>query len=76
MRASEVVDLVNFDVQRECDIVTQQFKPGIAQQVQHVIAAAGKKIVHAENIVPVSEKPLTQMTAEKTRPACYQNTGT
>jgi hypothetical protein len=71
----QIVDLIHFNVEWKGHVVPQQFETGISQQMQNVVAAAGKEIIYAKNVVTIREKSLTQMTAQKTCSTGNQNTG-
>jgi hypothetical protein len=60
-RASEIVDLVDFNIQGLGDIVSYDFEPGIAQQFIDVTAGAGKKIVDTKNFAALLKQDITQV---------------
>src|SRR5262245_55080536 len=70
---SEVVDFVDLDIKRECDIVAHQLEKLVIEKMFDIFASAGKKIIDAQNICAFREQPLTKMRAEKTRPTGHQN---
>ena len=47
-RASEVIDFVDFDIERKGHIVPQELKAGIADQMLDIPLGAGEEIVGAE----------------------------
>jgi len=54
-RTGEVVDLVDFDIEREADIVSHRLEVRIAEKMRDVILAPGKVVVDAEHVVPLFE---------------------
>ena len=63
--ASQIVDLVDLDLERINDIMPDQLKPGIVHQMLDVRFAAGKKVIQADHIVIRSDQPLAKMGAKK-----------
>ena len=72
--AGEIVNLVDFDIEREADIVTHQFEARMGQQAMHVVTCARIEIVDAEDLMPIVQQALAQMRAEKARAAGHQDT--
>jgi hypothetical protein len=72
-RTGQVVDLIDFEVDRVDDVVTDAFKMGISQQMADVVLAAGEKIVEAKEILSLCEKPLAEVRSEKAGAAGDQN---
>jgi hypothetical protein len=60
-RASQVVDLVNFDVKGKGDVVPNEFKVRISEQVGNVVTRSGEEIIHAQHVVPLSNQSLAKM---------------
>ena len=50
-RTGQVVDLIDFEVDRVDDVVTDAFEMGISQEMADVVLAAGEKIVEAKDIL-------------------------
>lgn len=46
-RASEIEDLINLDVERMANVVAQALKMGMVDQMAHILAVAGIKIIDA-----------------------------
>jgi hypothetical protein len=61
--ACEVVNFIDFDVKRKTDVVAHQFKARIGEKGENVRFASRKKIIDAQNVIPFSEKPFTQVGA-------------
>ena len=72
-RAREVVDLVDFDVERKRDVVAHQLEVGVGGEVREVLLAAGEVIVHAQHVAARREQLFAQMRAEKAGTAGNQN---
>jgi hypothetical protein len=50
--ASKVIDLIDFHVQREGHVVTDQFEPFVAQKMLDVCACAAEEIIDADYTRP------------------------
>ena len=72
-RTGQVVDLIDFEVDRVDDVVTDAFKMGISQQMADVVLAAGVKIIEAKELLSLCEKPLAEVRSEKAGAAGDQN---
>jgi hypothetical protein len=48
--AGQVVDLVHLQHQALRDVVADQLKVGLADQLRNVVLAAGEKVVHADDL--------------------------
>jgi hypothetical protein len=57
----EIENPVDFNVQREADIVAQGFKVGITQEMNDVGTRAGKKIIHAQHLIAARQQSLTEV---------------
>ena len=64
-RTGQVIDLIDFEVDRVDNVVTDAFKMEISEQMTDVILAAGVKIVEAKEVLSVCEKPFAQVRSEK-----------
>ena len=72
-RASEVVDLVDLDVEREAHVMTHKLETRMVVKVVDIAFGAGEKIVDAENFVPFREQPVDQMRSQETGATRNQN---
>ncbi len=59
--ASEIVNLIDLDIEREGDVVAHELETGVIQQVRDVAPSAGKIIVHAQDFVPIGYQAITQV---------------
>jgi hypothetical protein len=50
--ASEIVDLIDFDVQREGHVVTDQFEPWVPKKMLDVCARTAEEIIDADYTGP------------------------
>src|SRR5438105_5981997 len=64
-RAGEVVDLVDFDIEREGDVVPHRLEVRLLQQMRDIVFAAGEIVVGAQDVVSPRGQALAQMRAEK-----------
>jgi hypothetical protein len=62
------------DVIRLVDINFPEFEPRFAIQVADVASAAGKQVVHANDMMSVRKKRIAQMGADESGAAGYQYT--
>ncbi len=71
--AGEVVDLIDLEFERLGHIVADQFEIGMLEQVGDIAFAAGEKVVEANHLVALAEKPFAKMGAQKARSAGDQD---
>jgi hypothetical protein len=64
-RASQIVDLVDFDIQREGDVVAHELETRVLEQVLDVRLASREEVVDAQYLVPGGKQALAQVRAEK-----------
>lgn len=64
-RTSEVENLIHLEHERLCDVVSNQLKMRIIDQMQHIALPAGKIIIHANDIVAVFDETIAEMGAEE-----------
>lgn len=58
-RTGQIIDFVNFDVERKRHVVADDFEIGIIHQVKDVIFAACIEIIHTDDFMPFGKKPFT-----------------
>ena len=68
-----MINAVYLTHKRLGDVVAHQLKIRIVDQVQNVGLASGKEVIQAENFVSLFQETLAEMGADKTSPACDQN---
>src|SRR5258707_1687622 len=66
-RAGEVIDLVDLDVQGKGDVVADQLKPRMTEEVDQVVPRARVEVVHDQAVVALLEQPPGQVRPEETR---------
>ena len=71
-RAGQVVDLIDFDVERERHIVTNQLETMVIEQVIDVAPHSGKEVVDTNDVATVREQALTEVRTEKASPTGNQ----
>ena len=69
----EIVDLVDFQIERESDVVPDDLEIRIADNVRDVLLAPGIEIVDANDVAAVGQEPFAQVRAEKSGPAGDQH---
>jgi hypothetical protein len=72
-RASEIVDLIYLEQDRLGDIVPDQLKAMIVQQVRDILLAASEEIIETNNVVALREQSFTKMRANKPGTAGNKN---
>ena len=70
----QVIDLIHGQAHGIDDVVLDEPEPGIADQVDDVLPAAGKEIVEALDIVPLSDQTIAEVGTEKTGTAGDEDT--
>lgn len=72
-RVGEIENAIDLDVEREGDIVTDQFELRVIEQVRDIAFRSREEIIQAENIVTVFDKAIAQVRAEEAGAAGDQN---
>lgn len=72
-RASQVVDLVDFDVKRKRDVVPHELKTGVVEHMLDVAFAAGEQVVGTHHFVATGQQAVDEVAAQKTGTAGDQN---
>jgi hypothetical protein len=57
--------LIHFYVEREGDVVAQEFEVGVALEVGNVVSGAGVEVVDAEDFVTLSDEVFAEVGAEE-----------
>jgi hypothetical protein len=69
----EIEDLVDLHIQREADIVAQDFEPRMVEEMCDVAPRAREEIVDADDFVAPAQQRVAQMTPDETRAARYKD---
>ena len=72
-RAGQVVDLVNFEVQRKRHVVANELEARVVVQVLKVALAAGEQVVSANHVVAALKQAVNEVAAQKTGAAGDEN---
>ena len=64
-RTSQIVDLIDFDIERNADIVADQFKKRMVKERNDIFLRSCEKVIYAEDITPFGKKPFAEMGTEK-----------
>ena len=72
-RAGEVVNLIDLEFVWIADIVPDQLKARISQQVLNIPLPSGEEIIEAEDLMPFVQEPFTEMGAEEAGTAGNEN---
>jgi hypothetical protein len=60
--------LIDFDVERERDIVTNQLKPMVIEQMIDVAPRAGEEVIDAYDDSAIRQQPLAEVRTEEASP--------
>jgi len=71
-RTGEVINFVDFDVQRKGYVVPNELEARVVVQMIDVSLRSGEQVVYAQNLVAVLEETIAKMRAQETRPTCDQ----
>jgi hypothetical protein len=52
-----MINAVNFQVNRQGDVVANHLEPVIIQQVKNIAFTAGKKVIQAKNFMSLLKQP-------------------
>jgi len=64
-RAGHVVNLIDFDVDRECYIVSQELESRLPHKMQDIVLCAGKEIVQTQDVVFFCDQLVAKVRAQK-----------
>lgn len=53
--------------------MAHQLEVGVTHKIDDVISGAAEKIIDAQDLVPISEKPLAKMGTQKSRTASNED---
>jgi hypothetical protein len=59
--AGEIINPVDFDIERKCHVVPEQLEPRLHEQMSDVLFIAGEEIIHTKNVMPLGEQSFGQM---------------
>jgi hypothetical protein len=68
-RTGQVIDLIDLYVEREGNVVANEFKIRIPYQRSDILLGPRIEIVDTENVVPILEETLAEVGTQKTRPS-------
>jgi hypothetical protein len=60
-RASQIVDFIDFEIERKTYVVPDDFEMRIADKIGNITLAACKEVIYAYNLVTTSQQPGTKM---------------
>jgi hypothetical protein len=63
--ASEVVNLINFDIERESDVVAQEFEIGVCYQVPDIVFSPREEIINAKNVMALAQERVREVRTEE-----------
>ena len=71
--AGQVVDFVHLDKQRECYVVTDDFKARVGQQVFDVLLGTGEEVVHTDDFAAFLQQTFAEVGSQKSGSACDED---
>ncbi len=72
-RGRQVIDRVNFDIEREGHIVTHELKTRVGEQMLDIPLRPGEVIVDGDDVVALVQEALGEVRANKTGSTGNQN---
>jgi hypothetical protein len=63
--ASQVIDFIGLQIEGKADVMTNNVKIGVIQQMDNIALLPGEKVVNAYHFIAFTKKTLTKMTTEK-----------
>ena len=64
-RAGQIVDLFDFHIKREGDVVAHHLELRMVQQMHHVVAGPGIEVIDANDVQAVGQQPFAQVRAQE-----------
>ena len=72
-RASEVVDLVNFQENRLDNVVPDELKPGVPEMVHQILLPPREEVIHHDHAVPSLDQTVHEVATHEAGPTSHQN---
>jgi hypothetical protein len=72
-RTRKVIDLIDLEKDRLGDIVPDQLKMMVVEQIRDILLAASEEIIETNNVVALREQSFTKMRANKPGTAGNKN---
>jgi hypothetical protein len=69
----EIVNFIHLDVEGKGDVVAEEFKIGIPQEVDDIFLDSCIKIIHTKDIIALFYETFAEMGTEKTSTSCDQD---
>ncbi len=64
-RAGQVIDLVDFDIERKGNVVAHQLEIWVIEEMGDVVLGAGEEVVETDDVVAFGEQTPAEMAAEE-----------
>jgi hypothetical protein len=64
-RASKIENTLNFEIERESNIMQEKCEVTILQCFPQIRFISGEEVVYSNHLMPVSQKPISQMRSQK-----------
>ena len=72
-RTSQIIDLINFDIEWKSHIVADQLETWIAEKMGDIFPTSGEVIIGADDVIPLLQQPFTKVRAKKASAAGHKN---
>jgi hypothetical protein len=63
----EIVNLINFNIERKGHIVTHYLKVVMGEEVRNVAPSSGKEVIHTKHFVALRKQLLTKKRTDEAR---------
>jgi hypothetical protein len=71
--AGQIINLIRFHIERMNNVVSNQFKSGMTDQMANIVFATCEKIIDADDFISTFDQSVAQVTSKKSGTACHQN---
>src|SRR5215468_973814 len=73
-RAGQIENFIDFDVERETNVMAHQLEARIRQQMMHLASGPGVEIINAQNFVAAFQQPIATVRSNKSGSARDEDT--
>ena len=72
-RACQVIYFVYFYIQRESDVMPDDFEAGVGEEVFDVLLGAGEEVVHADDFAAFLQEAFAEVGSQESGSACDED---
>jgi hypothetical protein len=73
-RTGQIENFIDFDVERETNVMAHQLEARIRQQMMHVASRPGVEIIDAQNLIAAFQQAIAKVRSNKSRSAGDEDT--